>query len=364
MSIHWFIISAVLVIIIQLMIFRRFSTRNFSYERSFNKTHCFEGDRVEMVERIANRKGLPIPWLRVESQLDSGLKFNSNTNFDVSDGTLYQNHKSLFSLMGYKQLTRRHNVLCSKRGCYRLTSAALTFGDLFGLHKKWIRIPLSEELIVYPSPIELAELNLPSRSWQGNVSVRRWIVEDPFYVTGVRDYMPGDSLKSINWSATARVGELQVHRRDYTADYKLMIVLNVEDHELVRTTVRNPELIERGIRYAAALVQFATEQGLAAGFATNGHSLDTPNQTIEVGMETGNDHMFYIYEQMAKLVISPVIKFDALLHQIAESNTERYDIVVLTAYMSEKIESALDKLRSEGHGVDLISIPEQAGDAA
>lgn len=364
MNIHWFIISAVLVIMIQFFIFRIFNLKGFTYERSFNKTHCFEGDRVEMVERLVNRKGLPIPWLRVESQLDTGLKFDSDANFDVSDGTLYQNHKSLFSLMGYKQLTRRHNVLCSKRGCYRLTSAALTFGDLFGFHKKWMRVPLSEELIVYPTPADMSELNLPSRSWQGNVSVRRWIVEDPFYVTGVRDYMPGDSLKSINWSATARVGELQVHRRDYTADYKLMVVLNVDDHDFVRTTVRNPAVIERGIRYAASLVQYATEQGMATGFVTNGYNRDKPDQMIDVQMETGSDHMFHIYEQLAKLVIAPVMKFEALLQGIAEQYADRYDIVVLTSYTSERIEAALDKLRSEGHGVDVIAIPQQAGDAA
>ncbi|MBW7477544.1 DUF58 domain-containing protein [Paenibacillus oenotherae] len=364
MNIHWFIISAIVVILIQVLIFRLFSLKGFAYERSFNKAYCFEGDRVEMVERLVNSKMLPIPWLRVESQIHTGLKFESQHNFDVSDGSYYQNHKSFFSLMGNKQLTRRHNVQCNMRGCYRLKSTALTFGDLFGLYKKWIRIPLEEEIVVYPRPADLSDLNLPSRSWQGDVSVRRWIVDDPFYITGVRDYMPGDSMKSINWSATARAGELQVHRRDYTADYKLLVVLNVEDHPNVWTTVKDTAIIERGIRYAAALVQYASQQGMETGFATNGHHMDIPGKTVMVDMESGQDHMFYIFEQMAKLVISPVITSSELLNEISERYRERYDIVIVSAFVSEGIELAIDKLRSAGHGVDLLPIPQQEGGAA
>ena len=57
-----------------------------------------------MIERLTNGKILPVPWLRVESLLHTGLKFQSDANFDVSNGQFYQNHKSLFSLRGNRQL--------------------------------------------------------------------------------------------------------------------------------------------------------------------------------------------------------------------------------------------------------------------
>ncbi|WP_274650718.1 DUF58 domain-containing protein [Paenibacillus humicola] len=359
MGIHWFILSAVAVILAQRWLFRGFAMKRVSYTRTFSVNRCFEGDRIEMIERLVNRKALPLPWLRVESLLHTGLKFESGANFDVSNGQFYQNHKSLFSLMGYKQLTRRHAVQCVQRGCYRLTGASLTTGDLFGLFKKWTQVPLQEELLVYPLPAEHPELRLPSRSWQGDITVRRWIVEDPFYVTGVRDYQAGDPLKSVNWSATARAGKLQVHRRDYTADYRLLVLLNVEDHEDMWEVVNNTPLIEQGIRYAAGLLQYATEQGLETGFVTNGHDLDVPGVPVATPMGSGNEHLTYLLECMAKLVIARTVPFDELLLQLAEEREERCDLVILSAFMSDKIALAVERLRRAGHSAEWLPIEER-----
>ena len=98
MGIHWYILSAIVVIVIQRFLFRRFGMKRLTYERSFSVRRCFEGDHIEMIERLTNGKILPVPWLRVESLLHTGLKFQSDANFDVSNGQFYQNHKSLFSL--------------------------------------------------------------------------------------------------------------------------------------------------------------------------------------------------------------------------------------------------------------------------
>ncbi|MFD0710762.1 DUF58 domain-containing protein [Paenibacillus sp. GCM10027626] len=363
MGIHWFILSAVAVLIIQWQLFKRLGMKKVHYSRNFNTTHCFEGDRIEMVEKLANHSMLPLPWLRVESQLHTGLRFDSEFNFDVSQGQFYQNHKSLFSLMGYKQLTRRHTVQCVQRGCYRLTSASLTSGDLFGLHKAWMNVPLQEQLIVYPKPVDRSEIHLPSNSWQGDISVKRWIVEDPFYITGVRDYQQGDPLKAINWNATARAGKLQVHQRDYTADYRLMVVLNVEDHAGMWDTVNDTETIEQGIRYAAGIIQYASEQGLEVGFAANGHDLDVPGRPVHVGTGSGHEHFMATLEQMSRLVIARAVPFDTLLEQMAEELDARCDLLVVSAFMSDKINAVMERIRSEGHGAHWMPIDAAKGAA-
>ncbi|MCQ6562091.1 DUF58 domain-containing protein [Paenibacillus mendelii] len=356
MGIHWFILSALVVMFAQRWVFKRFGIKRLTYKRTFGTARCFEGDRIEMIEKVTNRGLLPVPWLRVESQLHTGLKFESEFNFDVSSGQFYQNHKSLFSLMGYKQLTRRHAVLCNQRGCYRLTSASLTYGDLFGFYRAWVNVPLSEELIVYPKPLDRADIQLPSHSWQGDISVRRWIVEDPFFVTGVRDYRPGDPLKGINWSATARAGQIQVHRRDFTADYRLMVVLNVEDHTDMWDTVNDTELIEQGIRCAAGYIQYATEQGLESGFASNGHELDIPGKPMIEEMGSGHEHLMAILEQMAKLVIVRAMPFDALLAYIGTTLDARCDLVIVSAFMNDKITAEVERLRHGGHGIHWVPI--------
>ena len=87
------------------------------------------------------------------------------------------------------------------------------------------------ELLVYPKPALVPIHELPYHSWQGDQSVRRWIISDPFIIAGVRGYQAGDTYKQINWKATAKTGTLQVHQYDFTADRRLMIYLNVDDAE-------------------------------------------------------------------------------------------------------------------------------------
>ncbi|WP_219837471.1 DUF58 domain-containing protein [Paenibacillus sp. R14(2021)] len=363
MGIHWYIISAVLVMLLQRFIFRRFVMRKVSYSRSFNVQSCFEGDSVEMVERLVNDKLIPVPWLRVESILHTGLKFQSDANFDVSSGQFLQNHRSLFSLTGKKQLTRRHSVHAAQRGCYRVTSASLTFGDLFGMFSAWRSVPLQVELLVYPQPVDRELLQLPSRSWQGDIAVRRWIAEDPFVISGVRAYRSGDSLKMINWNATARTGNLQVHRRDYTADYRLTVLLNVEDHAGMWDAVNDTSMIEHGIRLAAGILQYATEQGLETGFACNGHELDVPGKVMKVERGGGSEHLTYLYEQLAKLVIFRTLPFHTMLEQLEAEWDEPGDLVIISAFMSEGIQSMMARLRERGHAVDWLPIAERGAEA-
>lgn len=356
MSIHWYILSALLVLVLQRFVFKYFVMRKVDYSRAFSVSACFEGDDIEMVEKLTNRKLLPVPWLRVESQLNAGLKFRSDTNFEVSHGQYLQNHKSLFSLMGNKLLTRRHEVRAEQRGCYRITGVSLTFGDLFGLFSAWKSVPLQVELLVYPRPIERGLDQLPSRSWQGDIAVRRWIVEDPFVVSGVRSYRPGDPLKLINWNATARAGELQVHRRDYTADYRLIVVLNVEDHAGMWQTVGDTSIIEQGIRMAAGIIQEATEQGLEIAFACNGHHMDEPGRIVVSERGGGREHLTMLYELLAKLVVVHTLPFHTMLDQLAVDWSERSDIVIISAFMSDGIADAMERLRLRGHAVDWLPI--------
>ena len=133
MSVHWLLIVTALVLYLQGKLYQWLGLRGVGYRRYFDVPACFQGDEVQLVEVISNRKLLPLPWLRLESLMQSGLRFHSQANLDISSGELFQNHRSLFSLMPYTQITRRHRIRCLKRGCYDLHTATMTSGDLLGL---------------------------------------------------------------------------------------------------------------------------------------------------------------------------------------------------------------------------------------
>ena len=167
----------------------------------------------------------PVPWLRLESKISANLQFEKKSQLDneIDSGDY---HRTLFSLMPYQKVRRRQSLTCTKRGYYRFETVSLTTGDAFGISDSFKSVQSAAEITVYPQLVAMEDIPLPAHSWLGDMIVRRWIIEDPFLVSGVRDYSYGDSMNSINWKATARTNRMQVSKKDFSADHNLMIYIN------------------------------------------------------------------------------------------------------------------------------------------
>lgn len=358
MSAHWLLIVTAVVLLIQGKAYQWFGLRGVSYRRHFDVSACFQGEEVQLVEVIASRNLMPLPWLRLESLMPSGLRFGSQSNLDISSGELLQNHRSLFSLMPFTQITRRHRVLCAKRGCYDLRTATMTVGDPFGLFVSYRTLQFDRQtrLLVYPERIPLGDIPLPSHSWQGDISVQRWIVDDPFRIAGVREYRYDDTMNMINWSATARAGALQVHRRDYTADHRIMIVLNFEITETMWGAVTIPERIEKGIAYAAAIAEACLARGIDTGFGCNGPVVDRPKQSVRIPPSGGDAHLTDLYETMATLLIECTERIADFIEHDLLQGTSSTDFIFITSFVSDRMERQLERLRQNGNAVQIVPL--------
>jgi len=356
MRIHWIIFVALVVIIAQSWVAKKWMLKGIGYNRFFSVYRAFEGQQIEMVERISNRKLLPVPWLRIESKISENLEFKKQFNLDIKH---QQFHKSLFSLMPYTAINRRHQIRCKKRGCYRLNSASLTCGDLFGFQEATKIYELDAELLVYPKLVPLDEIPFPSRSWMGDVVVKRWVVDDPFLYAGVREYTAGDPLNSINWKATARTGTLQVHKRDYTADPRIMIYLNMDVTDHMWGPITRPELIEKGIAYAASIANYAIAQGIDTGFGTNGYIIDEPKQPVRILPRGGQEQLTLLLDTMAKLIIDRRVTFYTFVEEdiksrVSSSFSGSMDYLFITTHVTERMQNQIKQLEDMGNSVKIL----------
>ena len=301
MSLSWLLFIIAVIVLLQGWIYKHWGLTGLSYTRSFSTPAVFEGEEAEMVERILNNKLLPIPWLRVESKMNPNLKFHRQSDMAIKYDEF---HKSFFSLMPFTAITRRHRIFCRKRGCYRLSTAAMTCGDAFGIQELYRDYQVDAQLLVYPRLLPLKEIPFPSHSWMGDVTVRRWILEDPFVISGVRDYQYGDPLNRVSWKASARTGDFKVFNRDHTADPRIMILLNIDLSEAMWEAVTDLERIERGISYSATLAQNAIENGIPVGFGSNAYQIDESGQPIRIEPQPGREQLTYIFEILAKMIIA------------------------------------------------------------
>src|SRR5260370_10723852 len=83
----------------------------------------------------------------------------------------------------------------------------------------------------------------------------------------MREYVPGDDPKRINWKASARYNELIVNETEAERVTDVMIVLDT-DVTFLGTT--ESELFEREVRAAASLTRLLLRQGNRVGLVLQG----------------------------------------------------------------------------------------------
>ncbi|MFD0696126.1 DUF58 domain-containing protein [Paenibacillus sp. GCM10027628] len=356
MGISWILLIAIVLVLAQHRFYARWGLAGLRIERTFNKTRCHAGEEVVMVETIANPKLAPLPWLRLESTLHAGLRFSKQANLEVSSGAISQNHRSLFSLMPYTKIVRRHQILCAKRGWYKLESVAISIGDMVGLQAGGMTKRLNLELLVYPQLVRWEDIPLPSSRWQGDIAVKRWILQDPFLSSGVREYHYGDTMSSIHWKATARSQRLQVHNRDFTADPRLLLVVNTQITETMWDAVTDPELVEKGLSYAATLADYAVSQGIPVGFGYTGALQSEPGIPVFITPEGGLPHLDAMFETMAKLTVSCCRTCPDFLDNWIIHDGSAMDIVLLTSFVSTSMQESIRELEALGHTVLVVPL--------
>ncbi|MCW3792706.1 DUF58 domain-containing protein [Paenibacillus sp. LS1] len=364
MALLWLVLVGGIVVGIHGVWFGRPALRKLKYSRQFSKLRCYAGDELEMVETISNEKRVSVPWLRLEAMMPVSFVFRSGSGMDISQGEIYQNHKSIFTLKPFTRITRKHPFSCTQRGIYPLNTASMTGGDLFGVWRSTKPIPLHMSMVVYPSLVNAEDLPAIYQVWQGEVEVSRWIVEDPFLILGVRPYGAGDPMNRIHWKASARTGELQVYKQGWTADPQSWIVVNIQESADMWSVVTRPEKIERALRYAATAAVDAISRGLPAGFAHNGYHVGGGRDAVRIEPDYGTPHLERVLEAMAETELKCMVPMEQFLNDEVRLNEEAQQIrsyLLITSYVSAAMEHEIARLHEQGHCVTVLPVEDVKG---
>ena len=125
------------------------------------------------------------------------------------------NESKLPGAAGSRLLTRiggRRNIsylsrtYLTHRGRFALGPTTVRSGDPFGLFQASRQFPAEESLTVLPTIYEIAAFPSAPGILPGGRTIRRKSSEVTPHAASVREYAPGDPLKSIHWPTTARRG--------------------------------------------------------------------------------------------------------------------------------------------------------------
>lgn len=354
MNIAWLIALLIIFIYGQSYIYSKWGLKKISYERHFNKSTVFVGQSVVLIDEAVNKKLLPIPWIRLESRMDRSIQTTGVSNFDSNDRDI---HSTLFSLLPYQKLTRRHHLICTKRGVFELDTIALTLGDVFGFAEEFRSFETNAKIIVYPEIFNKDDLTLPAQNFLGEQSVKRWIMDDPFITIGTRDYLPGDTINQINWKASARTTNTQVKVHDHTADREVVIIVNADQSDDIWSPIKDDELFEKTLSEAATVAHYLEHSGEKYSFATNAVDKkvihDRRRPFVKIEANSGSIHYDYFLNQVAYLVPERSRHIKFLLDEYINEQTTRYDILLITPVITTVLLEKVDQLKAAGHSVEV-----------
>ena len=333
-------------------LWNRFCLHRIEYHRRLSHHQVFFGDEIVLEIEVANRKPLPLPWLKIEDELPEKVILLKGKAEPMSEDRVLLTN--IFPINMYHRVKRRFPIRCPQRGVFLFGPTSVRSGDLFGFFRKEKKFPGQDYLLVYPRLVPLDRLGIPSRQIFGDIRLKRHLFQDPVLTAGVREYVAGDSLKRIHWKSTARLGRLQTKVYEPTTTVDISLFLDVR-------TLKVPfwgsvyQLQELGIIAAASISECALKAGFRVGLHVN--QITRFSQAMVKVPHSGHpDQLMHILEALAQLHQSETIPMAKYIRQEAPLLPWGSTLLVVAAQPSEELIATLMDLKRVGRSVALVKV--------
>lgn len=256
------------------------------FTRTFPR-RAFLQEKVPLQLEFVNTGWLPVVWMQIVESLPVEL-------------IVPNSFQRVLTLGPYARAHFEFTLNADKRGYYTIGPLHLRSGDLIGLSGDVQHHGDADHLIVYPRIVPLSHVKVPSRSPLGTLRHTQPIFEDPTRVRGKRDYVAGDSLRRVDWKATATTGRLQVKQFEPSMALETAIFLNLNSDEYdYRTRLDAAEL---SIVIAASLANWIVGQRQSVGLYVNGEDpISTAGRPPALSARKGRAHLIRILDVLARV---------------------------------------------------------------
>jgi uncharacterized protein (DUF58 family) len=331
----------------------RYSLKGVAITRTLDTDRVFPGEQVVMQVTIVNRKLLPLAWLDIEDRIPERLRIVEQEV--VPSGVPGMDVLRITTAMRwYERVTWRFHVTCTTRGSFTFGPTILRSGDLFGFFTSREQLEQYSSVMVFPTVVQLEDIDIPPRHLFGDLRARRQMISDPSRTIGVRDYHPEDSFRYVHWNATARAQRLQTKVFEPTTTVQFGVFLNLDTFQHYWEGI-DYDRAENAITVAASLAMRAISERHAVGMYANG-VVGGSDQPLRIRPGRSPEQAGVILAGLAKLSTVASLNFPRLLR----TETVRFPwgstIVVVTPLMSAPLAGVMADLAHSGHRVVLVGI--------
>ena len=197
---------------------------------------------VDFSLTLSNESPLPYPFVEAVITVPS------------DDAVRCISQKTKLSLIPFGNYVIEKTLAFAYRGAYEIGISELCFYDFFRLFRYRVKLDLFRELFVVPRRLSLPVDSGGDSRQEETETVVLQSGQDNTEMSDIRDYQPGDSLRSVHWKLSSKTQDLMVRQYARNADRQTFL--------FVDTALRYNEYATDGVvEGAIALALKALRQG-------------------------------------------------------------------------------------------------------
>ena len=317
------LLSAVFAIALS-FVYLQVLKRSLRYSEDSLVDSCERNTEIEFIVRFKNTS--PLVFVRLEPY------------FYISDlfGDIDTIIPATMTLMPYEERDFRFNALFEHLGTYSAGVSKIVISDLLGLFRHTIHNPSVHEVKVLPRLFDVTRMDLTNVSVQESRKAFQPIVTDDMDYAGVREYAPGDPLKTIHWKLSSRSTEGVYFTRLFETfgNPGVSIILDPSapnyDHESLM------QVFDGLIESALSLNDYARDCGVDSEIVYNDQYGEAHRVRINQIQEAS-----VLVNDVPRIVVSEGRDSVDLLRREGLSIHSQGNIAFCTAHLNERIVSAL-----------------------
>jgi uncharacterized protein (DUF58 family) len=308
--------------------------RGLSIERKLHLAWASVGDSVPEQLKVTNKSWFPALWLEIQdasTTLETPIRLVS----DVDPGftrTRYPNH------------------LFKRRGVYSLGPTRLRTSDPFGIYTLTIHDLRSNTILITPPRLPLSQLRITPGGWAGDQRRQRGIINWDISEAGIRDYVPGDSLRRIHWHASAHHDTLIVRQLEAATSGDWWIFVDLDTS--VQAGIGQNSTVELCVVLAASLAMRGLRERRRVGLALAGPEL--------VWLEP-HSNPAQRWRILQALAMAEAGKWPLAELLAVGRPTQTATLIVITPTTDPAWVAGAGRFRRGGHGMGLLVDPVEFG---
>lgn len=284
------------------------------------------GQRVTWRSTVENHSRLPVPFIRLELRFPNEMQPPDTDRWigTHSRSGLQQWHtEERLSVLPRRSCSRNLSFTPTKRGQYSPGSCRLSVGDLLGFRESAREIPAGK-LIVMPERAKSKSVPEVVGGFLGDLSVRRFLLEDPILTIGFRDYTGREPMKDVSWTRTAMAGKLQVKQYDHTAEQTVTVLLD--------TYGAAEEELEAAFRLTRSVCEELERKKVPFAFRTNGNLTGPLGKLFFLSEGLGQQHLNTILYSLGRADYTCYNSFSDLTRKALDHRKSNESFLVITPH--------------------------------